>query len=74
MHDNDLLDEHNIHFLKERAKELNCLYQVDEILNNLRLSLPEIFEAVVQVIPSGWQYPEVCEAQIVLDHRIYQTN
>lgn len=72
MHD-DFLDEHSIYFLKERAKELNCLYQVDEILNNPRLSLPEIFENVVRVIPSGWQYPEVCEARMVIDQNSYQT-
>ncbi|MEN6461460.1 MAG: PEP/pyruvate-binding domain-containing protein, partial [Syntrophomonas sp.] len=73
MHDNDLSDEHSIYFLKERAKELNCLYQVDEILNNPRLSLAEIFENVVQVVPSGWQYPEVCEARMVINQNSYQT-
>jgi len=35
-----------MHILKERAKELNCLYQVDEILNNQRFSLAEMFEAL----------------------------
>lgn len=73
MQDRDLLDEHSIHFLKERAKELNCLYQVDEILNNPRLSLPEIFAGIVQVVPSGWQYPEVCEARMVVDNHNFQT-
>lgn len=73
MHDNDVLDERSIHLLKERAKELNCLYQVDEILGNERLSLSELLEAVVQVVPSGWQYPEACEARMIFDRRSYQT-
>ena len=73
MRDSDFLDEHSIHILKERAKELNCLYQVDEILSNQRLSLAEMFEAIVAVVPSGWQYPEVCEARILFDNHSYQT-
>ncbi|MGI5921215.1 MAG: PEP/pyruvate-binding domain-containing protein [Syntrophomonadaceae bacterium] len=73
MHDRELLDEHSIYLLKERAKELNCLYQVDEILSNPRLSLAEICENVVQAIPAGWQYPEACEARIVINQNSYQT-
>lgn len=73
MRDSDLLDEHSIHILKERAKELNCLYQVDEILNNQRLSPGEMLAGVIEVIPSGWQYPEVCEARILFDSNSYQT-
>lgn len=42
--------------LKEGAKELNCLYQIEEILNNRQLSLPEIFEGIIKTIPSGWQF------------------
>ncbi|MDD3269558.1 MAG: PEP/pyruvate-binding domain-containing protein [Syntrophomonadaceae bacterium] len=71
--DDDFPSENAIHFLKERAKELNCLYQVEEFLNNQRLSLPEIFDAIVQVIPSGWQYPEFCEARLLVDNHSYQS-
>ncbi|NLG32281.1 MAG: hypothetical protein GX550_02040 [Syntrophomonadaceae bacterium] len=61
------------YLLNERAKELNCLYQVDEYLRDERLSLNEMFEKIVQVIPSGWQYPDVCHARIVYDNCSYQT-
>jgi len=73
MNHQDSSQENNLHSLRERAKELNCLYQVDELLSNMRLSLPEIFSALVQVIPAGWQYPELCEARIIYDNRSYQT-
>ena len=43
--------------LQERAKELNCLYKVDELLNRPDLSLEEIFRAMIAVLPPGWQYP-----------------
>ncbi|HRW13039.1 MAG TPA: PEP/pyruvate-binding domain-containing protein [Syntrophomonas sp.] len=69
MHDGD----YSLDNLKERAKELNCLYQVDEILNNRHLSLAEIFSALVKVIPSGWQFPEFCKVLIVYENRRYYT-
>ncbi len=74
MNDKDLSNEYLLDSLKERAKELNCLYKVDEILNNRRLSLPDIFRELVRIIPSGWQFPEVCKARIIYDHQSYQTN
>ena len=48
--------------LTERAKELNCLYRIEEILNNQELSLDEVFQRIVRAVPPGWQYPDVCEA------------
>ena len=59
--------------LKERAKELNCFYRVEELLNNADLSLDEMFQGIIEVIPSGWQYPEICQAKIVYNDKIYQT-
>ncbi len=50
--------------LQERAKELNCLYEVEELLARADLEIDEVFAAVVQVIPPGWQYPDVCVAEI----------
>lgn len=73
MNHHELSQESMLHSLQERAKELNCLYQVDELLGNGDLSLPEMLEAVVQVIPSGWQFPELCEARIIYNNRSYQT-
>jgi len=58
--------------LQERAKELNCLYRIDEILNRKSLDLNEALRALIQAIPPGWQYPNLCAAKIVLRGRIYQ--
>ncbi|MEA4923723.1 MAG: PEP/pyruvate-binding domain-containing protein [Syntrophomonadaceae bacterium] len=74
MNDRQAPDEYRLDNLKERAKELNCLYQVDEILNNQRLSLPEIFRELTRIIPSGWQFPEVCKARIVYGNHSYETS
>jgi hypothetical protein len=58
--------------LRERAKELNCLYEVEEILTGSSGPLPEIFQALIATIPSGWQYPEICQARIVYQDISYQ--
>ncbi len=54
-----------LHSLQERAKELGCLYRVDDILAAPLAPLPEVFAAVVEALPAGWQYPDACQARIV---------
>ena len=51
--------------LQERAKELNCLYKVDELLNRPDLSLEEIFRAMIAVLPPGWQYPHWATSSMI---------
>ncbi|MFC1852762.1 PEP/pyruvate-binding domain-containing protein [candidate division CSSED10-310 bacterium] len=59
--------------LKERAKELNCLYQVEEILNNNDLSIDEMLQKITRVLPPGWRYPLLCQVKIIYNNRAYQT-
>ncbi|MCM2314116.1 MAG: nucleotidyltransferase domain-containing protein [Thermoanaerobaculia bacterium] len=51
--------------LRERAKELNCLYEVEELFNRPALSLAEVMEGIARAIPAGWKHSDVCEARIV---------
>jgi hypothetical protein len=61
--------------LKERAKELNCLYEVQGILQNYDASLEEICDGIIKAIPPGWQYPDVCQACITLrDSKFMSSN
>lgn len=62
-----------IHELKERAKELNCLYQVQELLSVPNITVDEICTGMVDVLPPGWQYPDVCQAEIVYAGNSYHT-
>jgi hypothetical protein len=62
-----------IYDLKERAKELNCLYEVQELLGAPEITIDEICQGIVKALPPGWQYPDVCGAQIVYSGKIYQT-
>lgn len=50
--------------LEERAKELNCLYRVEEVLHQDRLGREALLRAVVDAIPGGWQYPSHCVPRI----------
>ncbi len=58
--------------LRERAKELNCLYQVDEKLSALDAPPDEAFRGLIDVIPAGYQYPSDCQARITLDNSVFQ--
>jgi len=57
--------------LQERAKELACLYRVNEICNRQHASIDEIFHNVVDVLPGGWQFPGECQARITADNVVY---
>lgn len=67
------IDDKLLVMLKEREKELNCLYKVDEVLGNHQLSIPETFERIVNIMPSGWRFPEFCHTKIVFKNCSYQT-
>jgi len=55
--------------LQERAKELNCLYRIDEILRDSGRPVEEMLRAVADALPMGWQYPSECVAHVVLRGR-----
>jgi len=57
---NNLFDK-----LKERAKELNCLYEVQELINNNKKTAEEILIGIINAIPPGWQYPDICVSRIL---------
>ncbi|KAA3610645.1 MAG: pyruvate, phosphate dikinase [Calditrichaeota bacterium] len=56
--------------LKERAKELNCLYEIQEIINSRGKTTKDICSKIVSAIPAGWQYPEICHARLTLQDSI----
>ncbi len=62
-----------LYALKERAKELNCLYEIEELFSKPDASLPVILEGIVRAIPAGWQYPDVCQAKITCGDLVYQS-
>ncbi|MDF1543685.1 MAG: PEP/pyruvate-binding domain-containing protein, partial [bacterium] len=63
-----------LHQLQERAKELQCLYRVDEALGRTKASLDEACREIVAAIPPGWQYPDICVARIVIDDKVFKSD
>lgn len=59
--------------LKERDKEKTCLYSIGN-LNELYDDVEKILEEAVGIIPLGWQYPEITEAAVEYNGRIYTTD
>ncbi|MBR9977044.1 MAG: pyruvate, phosphate dikinase, partial [Bacteroidetes bacterium] len=53
-----------LYALGERAKELNCLYHVEEVLSQKEAPYEGIFAGIIKAIPPGWQYPDICRVRI----------
>ncbi|MDD5015765.1 MAG: HD-GYP domain-containing protein, partial [Atribacterota bacterium] len=59
--------------LKERVKELNCLFQLSGLIEKPGISLEEIIQGLVNLLPAAWQYPEITCARISLGDKEYKT-
>jgi regulatory LuxR family protein len=59
--------------LRERLKELGCLYSISQLMDRHRDSLPDLLQAIVRLLPPSWQYPEICQARLTLYDQCYQT-
>ena len=62
-----------INNLREREKELNCLYKVHEILRDEDSPMDVVFRKLIQEIPKGWQYPGICMAKIEYENFVVTT-
>jgi signal transduction histidine kinase len=59
--------------LRERVKELTCLYGIAKVVQEPGISLKGILQKVVELLPPGWLYPEIASARIVVDRSSYKT-
>lgn len=59
--------------LRERVKELTCLYTQVQLAEQPGITLEGILQGTVELLPSAWQYPEITAGRIVLDGRSYVT-
>jgi two-component system NtrC family sensor kinase len=59
--------------LRERVKELTCLYSLAQLAQRPGMALEEILQQGVELLPPAWQYPEVTAGRIALDGRCYAT-
>jgi signal transduction histidine kinase len=59
--------------LRERIKELTCLYGIARLAAQPDLDEDALLTAVVRLLPAAWQYPEHAAACLELDGRTYLT-
>ena len=50
--------------LDERVKELNCLLEISRLVEKRNLTLDEIIQGIIDLIPPAWQYPDITCAKI----------
>ena len=60
--------------LKEREKELDCIYQLSEIIENKDLSPDETLLSILNLIPAAFQYPEITCARLTIKNREITTD
>jgi GAF domain-containing protein len=59
--------------LRERVKELTCLYGIAQVARQPNTPLETSMLEVAALLPPGWQYPDITSARILLDDRVFAT-
>lgn len=59
--------------LRERVKELNCLYSLTRLIEENENSIASLLQKAVELLPLSWQYPELACARIVFNGKIYSS-
>jgi hypothetical protein len=59
--------------LRERVKELDCLYSIAQVAQRGGPALDGPFQEIVDLLPPAWQYPDLASARILLDGKAFTT-
>src|SRR4030042_2043206 len=59
--------------LRERVKELTCLYSIARLAAQRDLSTNELLQSIVKVLPPAWLHPEIAHARITWDGASFST-
>lgn len=59
--------------LRERVKELECLYGIARVVDEPEISLDGVLAKIAALLPPAWQYPDITQGRIVLDGQPYGT-
>jgi hypothetical protein len=58
--------------LRERAKELTCLYQVHDLTSDPERTPDDVCRGLVTAIPPGWLHPDSCWVKITIESSVYE--
>lgn len=59
--------------LRERIKELNCLYGLARLAEQHHDSIEELLQDLVNFLPFSWQYPEITCVRVVFKDSTYKS-
>jgi DNA-binding CsgD family transcriptional regulator len=59
--------------LRERIKELNCLYGISLLAERYGDSIDDLLRNLVNILPPSWQYPDITCARIVFKGKTYKS-
>jgi DNA-binding CsgD family transcriptional regulator len=59
--------------LRERIKELNCLYMIGQLAERHSDSVEDLLRDTVKFLPYSWQYPEITCVRIVFKGKTYKS-
>jgi signal transduction histidine kinase/ActR/RegA family two-component response regulator len=59
--------------LNIKVKVMHCLREISELFQNPQLTEGEILQGVVNLAPTGWQFPEITCVRIDLKGKLFQT-
>ena len=60
--------------LSESNKQLRCILDLSRLAAHEFANLEELIEKALRLIPPSWQFPELCQAQIQLGNKKWQTD
>lgn len=61
------------HDLGERVKELSCLFGMANLVERSGITLDEILQGVVELLPPTWQYPGDTCARLTVEQKVFTT-
>jgi DNA-binding CsgD family transcriptional regulator/putative transposon-encoded protein len=59
--------------LRERIKELNCLYGIARLAERYYDSMDDFLKCLVDFLPLSWQYPEITCSRIVFEDKTFKS-
>ncbi len=60
-----------IHDVRERIKELKCLYKVSQLTENTRNDIDVVLQGIADAIPPAWHYPDITAGRVTFMDKVF---
>ena len=61
------------YYLCERIKEHDCRNKISKLIETPGVTLKEIYQGTVNLIPPAWQYPSITTARLTINEETFET-